>query len=502
MYIKTKIEFWYSVYIPKLSTMSTSKTTGATKITKSNPKVAVSDANKKAPKTAKTAKKVSEDAKPAADPVKQTAKEIRDKKTSDEKIRIDRAYNECIEANFIGDYAEINNKSFQSKISETFVSYVLSNITDIQSNEVKNENSFNPYKPETHILQRVKPEKKTKKAAEPVDNGSDDLQQDDHDDEDDISEKKVSKPKKAADKPKKDSTKKKNIIQMSKNTKTYIFFIINRFVMEVKSVVDKIRVDKKNRDAFTKEKFISIIFADDNVNFAKTVIATVNRLESSLSYDDSVSATAMLINTTISTCFTNPQFRGFVADYIISYLKLIASVSSMYLWVYKKNIQYSIVELAMRTLDIGNTAYVAEKKYSESDYIGLTGGVLEDIKHVNSIMNPLPPKKASKPKAARSSLNDSESKSTNTKVKALPKSEKSEDVDPEDVEAESDAEDVEMDAAEEGDEQDGEADGDETEETEVEAEDPETEEDVPKIKLSGKKVHYDHQSDDGCDSDN
>ena len=329
-------------------------------------------------------------------------------------------------------------------------------INNIQSNEVLKEGDYNPYPSKTYNLvgdktNKKKAQVKTKNETIIYRKTQDTSESDENDEANDTE---ANGTEAADDAPNENGASeskeepKKAISTFTKGSKTYLTFLVMRFM-------DELGFSTGGKNIRTREDFVKfvneMISKDYRFHVSRSILASVHRLGGMVSQIDKHSYTDELQkdfhNVDKNPFQTRTALLKYAGEYLCEYLKLIGYCIAQQLWVTpRKSINQSVIESVIRTLDMGNHEYYIQQKIctdEESD-CGLSCGFYQDA---NTFMNLLLPKVVTKTKTKKP-------KSSTKKGKASKKPTKSDD--------EANEEDGNADGNEDADaDEDGNADGNE-----------------------------------------
>lgn len=377
-----------------------------------------------------------------------------------------------------------NVMNLQRKLGEKLEMMILENVNMLQLAEVTKDGDYNPFPKDKFFLfenasapqskkapVRTSSSKPVKKAA-PLRRGQkavvEPVEEEHHsDDEEKHADDTAAEAKSDESAEKKE--KLKRIVSWGTNSKNYLCFLLTRYFGDLFDTNGGSKV--KSSEDFTKFTFEQIS-QDVQSHVGRHVVCTVNRLQDMVASisDDSLESE---LNKALESDFSaRKQLLQQASKYMTTYLKLLAYVLSRQLWESCTKITWSMLQAAVRHLDMGNHEYMLANKLAvdgQSDF-GLSYGFYKDAHRFITIMTP--PESEEKKKARN------EKKKASKKPAKGKKAKKSED------EEEPEAEDAEEPEAEAD---DAEA---EAEEPEAEAEDaePEVEPEEEAPKKTAKKL--------------
>jgi len=336
-------------------------------------------------------------------------------KAKKEQERLQKALQSQINKEIIGDFDLINIKSFAEKCSNKLIEYILKAIDNIKEYEVKKYKAPDPFPENAYILlnEKLNPLHKTraivkkgdlkpKKTRIPKKKGHSDnhTMDDDNDDDNDGPSDEHSEnlsSQTTANDSQTDSEKKvskKNITQVQRTAKVCLQFIINRFVYEIYSIETNTKARITNRNEFTK--FVFENTPEEFTSQITTVIIPAVDNFGHLVYDIPDYQLTQYITSIINNWFDDRQYLiSHIAEYIVSYLKLLGFILAKFLWVKPQGINSNIIEMAMRILDINTTeSYFTSHKVDPSKLnFGLASGIILQMHMFENTLYPQVPKK-------------------------------------------------------------------------------------------------------------
>lgn len=342
------------------------------------------------------------------------------KEPSEEQKRYDAAMNAAVDASYVTDFEALKPRSVHDKCGSLLSMYILEAVNQLQQDEVVDEKSYNPYPSSDYILledklsgtstakgktvkkagdvvgkpskKRLPPKRGQKKvdepepevtaeAEEPEAEAEEDAEAEAEDAEADTSE---NKEESKANKPR------SNVVTINRNGKTYLGFIMMRFVDELYSTEGGKNI--RSNEEFTKF-VMEKITKDINSHMARVIVCTVNRNERRVA-GVSDHTFQKDIGSRFDEYFDERScIAKYLSDYLMKYFKLLAQSIASDLWVSHKGVNGQTIEKAMRQLNMGNYEYMVDSKYvvdGESDY-GLTRGILNEARGFDKLLNPPPP---------------------------------------------------------------------------------------------------------------
>ena len=375
-------------------------------------------------------------AKPSATPeTAAKSAEIAAKKAA-EKKRYEAVQLEIAERGLVTIFNELTPTSVQDKWANVVNMHILETISYIQQQEVRKEGDYNPYPLKEFFLFEDKlqmPGKKksqvkvgksdakmptlrnkaplkrgTKHVDEPVEEVPEhDDQPEDHDDTAESSE------------PATEETKKRNVTSFTRDAKSYLGFLVMRFVDDYWSSPGGKNI--KNREEFTKYTYEHVT-KDIISHVSRSVVTSVNRMHPLISNLQDRGVPDDLFRLSGTQFPDRNAVIKHMGEYLSDYFKLIGVVLAHQLWVSRKVINQPVIDATIRIIDLGNHEDLLDAKVisdNESDY-GLSCGFFQDVHFYNSLAIPKAPKK---PKAKTEDKDKPKGKAnTNAKGKAKGKS--------------------------------------------------------------------------------
>lgn len=429
------------------------------------------------------------------------AKKAASKGPSEESKRYDTAFNAAVQASYVTLFPALKPRTVHDKCANVVGMYILETINQLQQNEVVDEHSYNPYPADKFILLEDKLGKattgKTVKTAGSTEKPSKlrlPLKRGQRRVEDAVSEHgseqaevepaeaEDEKENEPADEPAEETTEqteekktvRKNVVSFNRNSKTYLGFILTRFVDEIYSTDDALKED------FTKF-VMTKISKDVDSQLSRAVVSTVDRLGRRVASMPDHNFEKEVSNRFKEYFADRPGVWRPISEYLMKYFQLIGVAIGTELWLSHKAINGQTIEKAMRMLNLGNYEYMVDNKYvvdQESDY-GLEHGVLEHARGFDNLLNP-PPTKAQQEERAAKRAKAAADRAAGIVPEKAPKSRGKKAKAVEEAPAD-DAEEAEEDAENEAEDDAGEGDA-------VEAEEEAEPEPEPEPKAKGKKL--------------
>jgi len=409
-----------------------------------------------------------------------------------ENLRYQQSLTTAAEIGLVTIFEELTVLSAQDKWTNAVGLHILETINHIQQAEVRKEGDYNPYtskefilfedkisssgKKKSHVktgksesksttLKKKAPLKRGAKPAveEPVEDADESPDQAEQDDQPDTDEAAAAAPLEEKEE------KKKNITTFTRDAKSYLGFLVMRFVDDY--FCSQGGKNVKNNDDFTNYTYTAIT-KDIGSHVSKSVVTSVNRLEYLVS-DLPDRGIPDELSKLVGTHF---QDRGslikFIGGYLSNYLKLIGVVLAQQLWVSRRMINQQAIDAVVRFLNLGNHEVLLEAKVatdSEPDY-GLSCGFFQDAHVFSNLVVPKAPKKP----RVKAATEDDESKpakgkGANTNAKGKGARGKTKEPEPEEPEEDEEVEeDQDAEAEEDAEDQDAEAEDDQEVEEEAE----------------------------------
>jgi hypothetical protein len=380
-------------------------------------------------KSGKTVNKVENKIVESVEPKKpKAAASTKTPKQPDNKRQL--ALESAAHAGLVAYFPQIAGQNVYEKLASALNLHILEAIDNIQKLEVSDKNDYNPYPSDKYMLLADKTGSSSKKKSvnsrssakssailrgqrpeenkEAADSGEDV--------EDDLKD--VKDVKDVTDENKEETTtKKKNVVTFSKNTKTYLGFLMSRFVDEVATATQKSKSVKDN-DSFTKFVFESVP-KEISSHLSRHVVCSVNRLRSSVGYMQDRHISNLLVDSLSSEeCFSGKTtLLKMVGEYISDYFKLLGHTLSLFCWSTCKSVNHQNLETTMRLLDMGNYEYSLSNNLLEENapQLGLSNGVLQDMHKFDELLNP-PKSDEEKKKEAEERSKKKSAKQTETEA--------------------------------------------------------------------------------------
>ena len=393
-------------------------------------------------KQSKTANKTENKNVEASEPKKpKAASSTRAPKQTDNKRQV--ALESAAHAGLVAYFPQIAGQNAYEKLAQALNLHILESIDNMQKLESVSKTDYNPYPSDKYILLADKTGNSSRKKAVNSRTSStktsailrgQKLEKEESEEEPEET-KKETKEESGEEQEATESTKKKNVVTFSKNSKTYLGFVMSRFVDEVASASQKSKTVKDN-DSFTKFVFESVP-KEISSHLSRHVVCSVNRLRSSVGYMQDRHVSNLLVdNLSSEECFSGKTtLLKIVGEYTSDYFKLLGHTLGVFCWTTGKSVNHQNIEIAMRLLDMGNYEYALSSTLLEENepQYSLSNGVLRDMHKFDELLNP--------PKSEEEKKKDAEERSkkratkTNADFKAT-ESDKSTDDDLEEVEEE------------------------------------------------------------------
>ncbi len=409
-------------------------------------------------------------------PVAKGSKKVADKvtnaekaeKTKQENARFSAAMRAAINRNMISDIDELNTRAFYDKCGHALMSSILEAIDLIQRNELVDEamrvdKKYNMYPESEYILLNEKlsvntTKKRTVKTTtnhttEPTKNRirrklNQQVDEPNSDEPEPVEAEEVqeSTPTETTDSTEtKDTADKKektkgNVTQINRNAKTWLGFIVARFVAEL-DITDGgkgINTD----DDFTKFVLKNTNLRDLKTQISRTIIPTVNRLKSEVS-DTPDHGFSLQVSNAITSYFKDRSgLVPLITGYIVNYFKLLGHTIAQQLWTVHKGVNAATIESAMRILNTGNNHYLVSEEFCQQEEynFGIEHGLLYTARSFDVLLNPPPTEEEKKERADKLA----KSRGKKTKSTEATNDKEADDKDEEEEEEDAEAEDVEV----------------------------------------------------------
>lgn len=306
-------------------------------------------------------------------------------------------------AGLVAYFPEIAGPNVYEKLATALNLHILESIDNTQKVESVEKTDYNPYPSDKFILLADKTSGSSKKKAvnARVSNTKSSAilrgqKPDEHKNEETKDEEKDTKEtnKEETNKEETDkeetTTKKKNVVTFSKNSKTYLGFLMSRFADEMSISNQKSKTIKDN-ESFTKFVFESVP-KEISSHLSRHIVCSVNRLRSSVSYMQDRHVSNLLVdNLSSSEHFTGKStLLKMIGEYTSDYFKLLGHTLGLFCWTTGKGINHQNIETAMRLLDMGNYDYALSANLLEDNapQYGLSNGVFRDMHKFDELLNP------------------------------------------------------------------------------------------------------------------
>ena len=367
----------------------------------------------KSTKTSKATKASKLAADPSAEVTVKKVKPEKSDKVKAENARFSAAVDACIQAGYISGSDDFNCRTFQERCGTTLNLYILESIDRIQKAEsVEPEddkfpsNKYYLLSDKTKAVQHSKAVKKTaevsagkrqpKKKTAVAEVVAPVLE-----DSDESTNASASASASANVEPgpvddaesKEEKVKKNHVTQISKTGKTWLAFIVDRYVYEIYST----NYDKSIK-TMTKEAFVKFVL-NQNMNFESNItfgiFSTVDRMETSVN-NISDHGFAAYLTSKIEPMFNvtkepRANIVRYIVDYLVSYMKLLGYTIARMLWASRRTTDAKVIEAGIRLLDISNDEYLVSNEYVKENVIarGMSnGGIYRDARKYNDALNP------------------------------------------------------------------------------------------------------------------
>jgi hypothetical protein len=360
-----------------------------------------------------------------------SAKAKQQKKAKDaENHRYALALLEAARCNYVSVFDELSERCYHDKLGQALTMHILETIDNIQRTEVKRADDYNPFPSNLFILFEDKVSGHSKKKAAVKTKGSEPIKQktvikrgeraapkvepEEQEDEQEDEQEEADDAEPAEPVKEEKAPARRNITTVTKNGKTYLGFIVMRFV-------DELFMSSGGKGTKSNEEFTKYVFEQVTRNIgshiSRVIVATVNRLRDLVSglNDRGVEK---LVSDNINQHFKDrPHLVKFIAEYTATYLKLLGYSLGHRIWVSKSGVNPQSVESVIRSLDFGNHDWMVANGFANEEDcdFGLTQGVLRDMRMFEALLNPGPTEEEKKERAAK------RKSSTKPKDKAAPK---------------------------------------------------------------------------------
>ena len=362
----------------------------------------------KAIKTSKVTKASKLTADASAEVTVKKAKPEKSDKVKAENARFSAAVDACVKAGYISGSDDFNCRTFQERCGTTLNLYILESIDRIQKAECSEPdddkfpaNKYYLLSDKTRAVQHSKAVKKTaevgagkrqpkKKTAAvevipPVLEDADDSS---------ASASANVEPGPVDDAESKDEKVKKNhVTQISKTGKTWLAFVVDRYVYEIYSTDYDKSIKTMTKDTFVK--FILSQSMNFESNITHSIFSTVDRMETSINNISDHGFAAYLTGKIDPMFNTTKEPRAnivrYIVDYLVSYMKLLGYTIARMLWASRRTTDAKVIEAGIRLLDINNDEYLVSNDYIKENAVtrGLSnGGVYRDARRYNDALNP------------------------------------------------------------------------------------------------------------------
>jgi hypothetical protein len=331
-------------------------------------------------------------------------------KTQAENARVKSVYTKWTEDQIIGSFSSLNKASFQTKCGDALTLYVLEAMESLRKQEHVNKSKYDPF-PESEyntlqdkLVPAAKSKKSTSDAAEEMPSVKKPIVKRGVKAPVESEPTPPPKPKAApkaevkvaepvADSKEAKKPSKKNAVQIVKSAKTYLAFVVNRFLYELFSVEN----DKDIENVESSESFQSLalhhVTKDFSAQMSRSVVTTVNRLEAAITFDNTHNFDNILareLNNDLKE-YAAKKLVDYVKRYVVKYFQLIAHHVANALWSSRRAVNAKMIEEIMRNLELGNHQYLVETEViqdEERDYL-VTNGLFELMRDFERELNPV-----------------------------------------------------------------------------------------------------------------
>lgn len=401
----------------------------------------------------------------AKEPAKKTRNPETEQKRRAEKERVKQAFDYVINDLKLlqNDISELATR-YQDKLASEICTSILSCIRMIQQSEVRNETDRNPFPAKLFILEDKKTDRKkasvkssTGKASVPMRKQSLIKKPKGKDKEEPVEEEAPDDSEtheangangangEAVAAAEQKEEHKKTIASFTRGGKTMLVYLIMRYIDELENSPGSEKI--KSQEDYAK--FVNEgIIGDFKYHVSKHVLATVTRL--------SKCTTGLPEGDVIRNIFKDFEKEALFAkrmgmlryanEALSEYIKLISYTLAQQLWVSRKGINQSMIEMSIRMLDMGNQPYFAENGICGNDGAdyGLNLGFYSDANLFDSVINPRkPPSGAPKKKSAKKSKTTKKEEPAEEPADEEPADEENEEEEPEEEQEEEQEEDEE-----------------------------------------------------------
>lgn len=352
-------------------------------------------------------------------------------------------YKECIAKHYITDFEHIHFSKIGDNVTGIFAKFVMEAIKTIQQTEVHNgkpqmEDSFPPTK---YLTIDDKEEAKTTKRAvntggrarpskekipeRLLDDDEETEMNGNHVENNDVEEVEVDAKEETNET--KEEAKRLSYTKFDRSTRVYFTFIINRFLTEYYHLPKDCGKMVK-----TEEDFLTFTLETASKHFpsrlSRSVVTTVYRNSGTDSIPDHK------LSNTFRCAFEpfisgkenpKPNLLEFMVKYLTAYFKLLAMHIAHRFWTCGSNmIKGSMIEAAMRDLDIGNENFAKEQEYIKEgkSFNGLTSGIYAQARFHEEVLLPIVVKK---PVVRKPRVKSDDTKKTDEPKSDEPKNEES-----------------------------------------------------------------------------
>lgn len=348
-----------------------------------------------------------------------TSRKSDSKAKEEENKRYQEGLADCISKYYVFSFPTIN-KNVSENISIKMYKFILTHINYLQNTEVKNNhypdtypsdkyydlNSQNDKKPPSKRKVNTtndKPVKETipnrildddDESTEPVEEAQEEEAQEEEEQTDPIETTDETKPVEET------KTTKKHLARMDRTAKTWLGFIMNRYLTEYYNLA-------KHSNSPNPDEFVKFTCTANNKKYAsrltRSVVLSCERLYKSIEHVND-HGLGNYMQQTIETVFGQlkdnkneriivPHLISHMARYLSTYFRLIGVVLADLLWTqtFTTSVKGSHIEYAMRVLDYGNLQYAMDKNYisNSESFMGISSGILTYGRYYQEVTLPI-----------------------------------------------------------------------------------------------------------------
>jgi hypothetical protein len=361
-------------------------------------------------KTSKATKASKLTADASAEATVKKVKPEKSEKVKAENARFSAAVDACVKAGYISGSDDFNCRTFQERCGTTLNLYILESIDRIQKAECVEPdddkfpaNKYYLLSDKTRAVQHSKAVKKTAEVSagkrQPKKKTAVAEVTPPSIDETDESSASASASANVEPGPvddaesKEEKVKKNHVTQISKTGKTWLAFVVDRYVYEIYSTDYDKSIKTMTKDTFVK--FVLNQSMNFESNITHSIFSTVDRMETSVN-NISDHGFASYLTGKIDPMFnTTKEPRAnivrYIVDYLVTYMKLLGYTIARMLWASRRTTDAKVIEAGIRLLDINNDEYLVSNDYIKENAVtrGLSnGGVYRDARKYNDALNP------------------------------------------------------------------------------------------------------------------